>query len=572
MSFNPTAARATPARLTAPAAAKLSRPVLLGVCLVYIVFGLFLRDPWKSDDVIGMAQMWSAVHFDPQAWLLPQVAGVTAAHNGPLAMWAGALSMQWLGPWLGDVLAGRLPNVLWFAVTAASLWYGTYLLGRRAEAQPLALPFGGQPSPSDYGRMLADAALLLLIGTLGLAWPSHETSAVPAGLACQALAFYSLARMLDRPWLGAATLGLALAGALLSRGGATLLPVLAALPVVLAGWPRRAQLASAVLALPLAAVLVLAWWLPAMHASAYWMSGWAAWHVDYFGPITLQGATSVLRNAPWFLWPLWPLAAVALWRWRGWYRAPHLRLPLALGAVAALMLLLVATPSEPELLSLVIPAAALGALALPTLRRGQVNSLDWFAVMAFSVAAALVWFGWATALTGWPTKIAGNIERQTPGFELTVVWWATAVALAATAAWVVLLAWRLRTQPASLWRGSMLSAAGVLLSWVLLNTLWLPSIDYARSYRPVAAAIRTALPAGADPACVGSRNLGLAQRAAFAVLEGLAFSFRSDCPLVLQQTTQRLRYAEPPPGSRILWEGTRPSDRNEYYRLLQIRP
>src|SRR5690606_17186848 len=62
VSNSPYASRATPARLTAPAAAKLSRSMLIGLCLVYIVFGLFLRDPWKTDDVVGLAQMWTAVH------------------------------------------------------------------------------------------------------------------------------------------------------------------------------------------------------------------------------------------------------------------------------------------------------------------------------------------------------------------------------------------------------------------------------------------------------------------------------------------------------------------------------
>lgn len=574
IAFRPTALstlapspRATPARLTASAAAKLSRPVLFGLCLVYIVFGLFPRDPWKTDDVIGLAQMWSAAYLQGEAWLLPQVAGVTSASNGPLSMWVGAASILAFGPWIGDVAAGRLPNLLWFAITASSLWYGTYLLGRRAEAQPLALPFGGQPGAADYGRMLADAALLLLIATLGLAWRSHETSFAPAALACQALAFYAVARMLDRPWAGAITLGLALAGAFLTRGGASLGPLLLALPFVLAATGRRGLRAGLLVALPLAAALALAWWVPAAATSAYWMDGWRAWHADFFGPLSLAGASSVLRNAPWFLWPLWPLALLAAWRWRGWYRAPHIAIPTAFGTAALVVLLFIRNPGETELLSLVVPCAVLGALALPTLRRGQVNALDWFAVMAFSVAAFLVWFGWTAALTGWPTQIAANIERQTPDFDLPWLWPAFLMAFLALAAWVTLILWRLRTHPAALWRGSMLSAGGVLVTWVLVNTLWLPSIDYARSYRPVAEGIVAALEREGSGACIRSSGLNLAQRASLAVLEGLVFSFDRSCPLVLQQTTQTTPF-ETTPGTEILWEGTRPADRVEYYRLL----
>lgn len=567
------ASRTTPARLTAPAAAKLSRTMLLGLCLVYILFGLFMRSPWKTDDVVGLAQMWTAVHQGGEAWLLPQIAGVTAAHNGPLTMWIGGLSMLFFGPLIGDIAAGRLPNLLWFGITATSLWYGTYLLGRRTEAQPLALPFGGQPGVNDYGRMLADAALLLLIATLGLAWRSHETSAVPAALACQALAFYSLARMLDRPWHGAFSLALAIAGAALTRGGAALAPILLALPFILAlpAW-REALRPALVLTLPLAAALVAVWYFPAASANPYWMQGWHLWHADFFGPITLGGAISVLRNAPWFLWPIWPLALLAVWRWRGWHTSPHLFLPMALALAASVCLLFIRKPDEPELLALIVPAATLGAMALPTLRRGQINTLDWFAVMAFSVAVILVWFGWSTAISGWPAKIAQNIERQTPAFRLDFSFLAFLVGTAVTLAWFTLISWRVRVQPAALWRGSMLSAGGVLATWILLNTLWLPSIDYARSYRPVASGIAQALADAGGGDCVRTRNLALAQRASFAVLEGLVFSFDQSCPLLLQQTQRSLLDTPLPPGSRILWEGARPADRQDYYRLLRIGP
>ncbi|MGP1614820.1 MAG: hypothetical protein ACTS5Y_07190, partial [Pollutimonas bauzanensis] len=47
----------------------------------------------------------------------------------------------------------RLPNLLWFGLLTGSVWYGSYLLGRRPEPQPLALPFGGEPTVRDYGRI-----------------------------------------------------------------------------------------------------------------------------------------------------------------------------------------------------------------------------------------------------------------------------------------------------------------------------------------------------------------------------------------------------------------------------------
>ncbi len=568
MNLPPPDVRTTPARLTASAATRLPRVALLALCLIYILFGLFLRDPWKTDDVIGLAQMSTAWHLGGLAWLTPMVGDTLAAINGPLIVWAGGLSMTLFGDHVGEIIAGRLPNLVWFTLSAGAVWYGTYLLGRRPDAQPLALPFGGQPEPRDYGRMLADAALLLWLGTLGLAWPTHETSAVPATLAAQSAAFFALVRMRERPWTGAAVLGIALAGAFLARGWPGVLPLLLALPLVLR-WRWREELPAVVLvALPLAALLGWAWWHTALRWHPQWILAWTDWHLDTLGVISATGALSLIRNMPWFLWPLWPLALLAVWRWRGWYRASHLRIPLGMATAALGSLLLLQHPDEPAMLALITPAAALAALALPTLRRGQVNALDWFALMAFSVAALLVWFGWTTALSGWPGQIADNIARQTPGFDLPFIPLAVVLALTASAAWILLVMWRLRTQPAALWRGTMLSAGGVMLTWVLLVTLWLPSIDYARSYRPVAQSIAGAL-AEAPPGCVASDTLGLAQRASLQVFEGLLFEDDGDCRLILQQLVQ---YALPPApeGARVLWEGARPADRTEYFRLLQL--
>ena len=166
----------TPARLTSVATAKLPRLILLGLALAYIVAGLFMRDPWKTDDAVGLATMITAIREGGITWLLPQVGHLAHAEEGPLITWVGAVSIWLFGPFIGDITAGRLPNLLWFGITAMSVWYGTYLLGRRSEAQPLALPFGGEPEPRDYGRMLADAALLLLLATVGILQRTHETT------------------------------------------------------------------------------------------------------------------------------------------------------------------------------------------------------------------------------------------------------------------------------------------------------------------------------------------------------------------------------------------------------------
>ena len=212
--------------------------------------------------------MITAIREGGITWLLPQVGHLAHAEEGPLITWVGAISIWIFGPFIGDITAGRLPNLLWFGITASSVWYGTYLLGRRSEAQPLALPFGGEPPPRDYGRMLADAALLLLLATVGILQRTHETTVIPAIMACQALAFYSLARSIDRPLTGATTLAIALAASFLTRGWIGAIPIMAGALLTFYPrsqlWRRKRWLPWIVL---LTAALILAWWIPPRRAA-----------------------------------------------------------------------------------------------------------------------------------------------------------------------------------------------------------------------------------------------------------------------------------------------------------------
>lgn len=551
--------------------------VLLGLALAYIVAGLFMRDPWKTDDAVGMATMFTALREGGLTWLLPQVGQLAHAEEAPMITWVGGLSIWLFGPIFGDITAARLPNLLWFAMAAMSVWYGTYLLGRRPEAQPLALPFGGEPPPRDYGRMLADAALLLLVATVGILQRVHETSVVPAILAWQALTFYAMARTLDRPLLGTTTLGVALAGAFLTRGWMGGAPIM--LAALLAFVPRSA-LWQRVRWLPWAAILatalILAWWIPASQGSDYWIRNWKIWNIASFSLPELSLSARTLRDLPWYLWPTWPLALLAIWRWRNWLFAPHIWLALMLLTTSCLMLFFLEDPNDAEYVLLAVPCAVLGAFSLPTLRRGVVNTLDWFAVMCFSLTVATAWLGWVALHFGWPAQIARNIARQTTGYEPVISWFAFGLAILVTAAWAMLVIWRLRVKPAALWRGTVLSAGGLIATWVLLVLLWQPAVDYARSYRGVSGELAAAIKTHSRPGeCVRGLSLGSGQRASFLIFDNLTFSYDSRCTLVLQQTSaSSLRdgtaaYSE---GAEELWHGGRRADRHEVFRLLRVAP
>jgi len=559
--------------------------LLLLVGLIYIFAGLLFRDPWKTDDVVGLAAMLTALNQEGGiALLLPQIGSLAYAENGPLVTWVGVLSITLFSPIIAlftsdinaTILASRIPNLMWFGMLTYCIWYGTFKLARLPEAQPVPLPFGGEPSATDYGRMLADAALLFIIATVGIIWRMHESSEVPAIIAFQALAFYALTRLPAKPASSSIILGVAIGCALLTRGWVGALPIiLAVLALLSVKTVFRSEIKWFIMAAIVATAVFLFWWLPAKRFSLFWTQTWLLWNSNsYAWPnITTMGKT--LRDLLWFVWPTWPLALIALWNWRHWLRAPHMLVPAVFLSAALLGLFIHAAPFEPEYALTAVPCAVLAAFALPTLRRGVINTLDWFAVMCFSLTAATVWLGWIAQQTGWPPKIAHSIARQTVGYEVFISISALAIAVLGTISWVVLVIWRTRRHPPGLWRGTVLSAGGLLTTWLLLVTLWLPALDYARSYRGVSNELHAVLSEHQRSGeCLRGSGVGIGQRASFYVFNHIDLVFDQRCKLVLQQLNAKQvddNMHPVPANATEIWSGRRGGDRNEMFRLIRIQ-
>jgi hypothetical protein len=119
--------------------------------------------------------------------------------------------------------------------------------------------------------------------------------------------------------------------------------------------------------------------------------------------------------------------------------------------------------------------------------------------------------------------------------------------------------------PRSPWRVASRWAAGVTVMWALLAFLWMPWIDYGKTYRPVFASLRAALPE--KPGCIGRRGLGLPQRAMLDYFAGLRTRWQSaDCDwLLTQDRPDETELA----GWQKVWEGHRPGDHNELLRLYR---
>ncbi|MFG5407684.1 hypothetical protein ABXN37_05680 [Piscinibacter sakaiensis] len=286
--------------------------------------------------------------------------------------------------------------------------------------------------------------------------------------------------------------------------------------------------------------------------------------------LAASGAPSLL----WFTWPTLPLAAWTVWRWRRQWRRRHVSVPLGMAAIA--LLASTAMGGVDRALMLALPAlAVLTAFALPTLQRSTGAAIDWFSVFFFSLAAIAIWVVYLSLHTGVPAQPAANVAKLAPGFEPAFSGLSLLLALAGSAAWVALVVWRTGRNRHPLWKSMVLPASGVALGWLLLMTLWLPLLDYARSERPLVQRVAPHLPRGAAH-CVAMPGAPLARIAAIEQLGGytvdaVAPPERTRCSHLLRQEP-RSGAAPAPAGWELVARIRRPTERSELTAIYRRRP
>jgi 4-amino-4-deoxy-L-arabinose transferase-like glycosyltransferase len=509
---------------------------LLLLCAAWLLPGLVGHAPWKGGD---------GEHF-VRLWLLLQHGGVPYADPAtpPLYYWVAAATAWLTSAFLGLADGARLASGLFVALAV-------YFVARAARAL--------------YGPEAGWAAALSLLGCFGLLVRGHELNAYTAQFAAAAVMLYALARLPQDARSGW-VLGIGAALMLLAGGAAEALLLLllaVLLPLPLADY--RTAAARRALAVGVGGALLF---------GAGWLAFLAVQHVPLAQAFNLERWLGSEGLEPgyfpgilgWYAWPVWPLAAWAVYRARRQWRTPGIVLPV--GVLAGLLGLyaLAAHPAEEQGLILLLPLALLGAAGLFTLQRGAANALLWFAVMLFGFIGLVLWVYWSAHDLGAPARLAARLTKlgMTHVGELRP--WTLALGAAVTLAWIVFLA---RVERSSL-RPMLVWTAGMTFIWVLLMALFQAPLDRRLSYASVGEMLAARVPAAA---CIQTRQVRSQQRLLLAYHSGrLLAPGDVGCSWLLVET----RRNEVPPHTAAewvkQWEGARPGDRSDRFHLYARRP
>lgn len=525
------------------------------IAAAFILPGLFGHDPWKTHDAVGIGIVHTMMLTGDL--VVPRVAGAFWLFDPPLYHWAAAALGNLLGSLLQFHAAARLASGLFLAAAFHLVWRAARDWEPEAERRSSS----------------AAAAMLLVLGAVGLMVHAHEALPELAGLAALCGALAALPHAPRHPVAAGLAFGAALGIASLASGWiAPLALALAALATRFAcpAWRSPSLSLFLIVALPLALVIAATWPLALAQRSPQAFAEWRALTFPVYAR-PLDGLRFYVVTGSWFTWPAGPLAL-----WTAWFlRRQWLETRVFLPAAATLLMLAgfaVWGPMEDVDLTLFLPALALlGAQAIFGMRRGAVGALDWFGVLVFAFFTLAVWFLYLVLTLGVPGPVARLVEPVAPGYRPHFSFLAVLFALALGAAWHYLIFFTERGPTRSLARW----AGGIVLLWGTAAMLLMPWVDYQKSYRAVALELRAKIPPGEG--CIAQKGLGVSQAAALDYHAGIRARLFEPlspeaCPLLIVQGTPEEDIDDPPSKRWTkLAEVSRPGDRVERYRLYRHR-
>jgi 4-amino-4-deoxy-L-arabinose transferase-like glycosyltransferase len=445
----------------------------------------------------------------------------------------------------------------------------------------LTLLVAGLTARELLGKERSEITMLILLGCTGLQISAHKLITDVSLLSGFSLALYGLALCRRRPALGGVWIGMGTGIGFMSKG--LLAPALIGItalvmPVLFAEWRNRRYFFSLFIALAVALPWHVIWPYALFHRSPDLFKEWF-WlqNIGRFFGSSRWGEREVpgfyFFTLPWFALPALPLALWTLWHnRRSWRGQPALQLPLTAFLVMLTVLSLSSSARSIYTLPMLLPLTLLAAAGADSLPDKVKNAFNRFGVAFFGMFFMLLWLGWIVMVTGHPEFAASKLNYLQPDSARSFNVLLVVVACAYTVAWLMAVTRSARSpyHPVINW------TTGIIVTWGLLMTLWLPWLDARSGYHSLFTSLKEAMPEHYH--IIARQGVGESERAMLEYYAGIftrqvqVDNNLRDADLLLIQTGGMP--IDPPAGLRwrLLWEGKRLSELgkvDEIFRLYQ---
>lgn len=478
----------------------------LGLIVLFVVWllpGLFGRDPWKADEAYSFGLVWHMVQTGD--YLVPTLGGEPFMEKPPLLYPLAAFfvrTMSWL---FAPHEAARLALIFFHSLTFLLVAWTSRKLN---------------------GPGLGWVAPVVLIGAPGLLHTGHLLVTDVALLTTFALAMAGWTLSRERPVLGGLVVGLGAGLSFLAKGmiGPGVLGLTTVALLVFPAWRTRAYMLKTMPCALLAVLPPMILWPlglylrdPALFHEWLFDQNLARFsgareksyeHTPLFFFITLL----------WYALPATPLVLWTLWRegWRG-IMTREVSLPLAIVVVMLGVLTVSGQKREIYAMPLLAPLAVLAVRRMDGVPSWFQQGFRGVAWMGFSLLVAVAWLGWTAQVFGWPPGLAERFARAIPDYQLAIDPGLVGIGVLGTLAWAVRLWWAREDAART---SAVTWAAGMAVVYLLVMTLWLPAINFNMTFAPTFTELRGVLEERGVGE-VGSEGLGEPQRGMLHYYAGL---------------------------------------------------
>ena len=531
--------------------------LVIMIFLLWITPGTLGRDLWKADEPYSFGLVNHIIKTGD--WVVPTLTGEPFMEKPPLLYITGAGFVRVFSPWLQPHEAARVAVIFFMFLCALFL---------------------GLAAGELLGKTYVGITMIILIGATGLQETAHKLITDVAMLAGISLGLYGLALSRRQCLLGGLLLGTGAGIGFMSKGllAPGMLGIIALLlPLFFSAWRRKNYLFTLLIAclsaVPWFVVWPLALYLrsPELFREWFWTQ-----NIGRFTSNALVGqrnpAFYYLTQLPYFALPALPLALWAIWHARrSWHERTEIQLPLVAFLVMLLVLSLASSIRDIYALPMLLPLTLLAAAGAASVPDRAKSIISWFSVSAFGFIACVLWFGWAVMVTGFPSFLAQQLHQQQPDYMPTIN------GLLLLFASIYFLLWLFMATRSSRFENSYLIdwTVGIVLTWGLLMTLWLPWFEAGSGYRSLFASLREKIPA--QSTYIMSWGLGESERALCEYYAGVVprriENNIAECDYVLVESGSTRIDPSLGPGWQSVWEQRRPSKpgkrTKEIFTLMQ---